>query len=80
MKPKLLVGRDLISKHNILIDVANARIMIGRLEIALREASPSNLAKSGEKEKQARLDSLRTIKQTRGVSRDPLLGPEKRIA
>ena len=62
MNPKLLVGRDLISKHIIVIDVSNARIMIGSLEIALMETNPTNLAWAGEEGRQTRLEWIRQIR------------------
>ena len=58
----LLIGMDLISKHNIVIDVAKAMIMIGSLKIALKEANPGNLAKAKEDDRQARLVWIHKIR------------------
>ena len=45
MSPKLLIGRDLITKHNIMIDVPKARIMIGNVAIPLIKANSNKPAK-----------------------------------
>ena len=61
MKPTLLIGRDHISKHNIVIDVPKARIMIRNLEIVLKEATLGNLENAEEEDKQKRLELIRQI-------------------